>query len=60
MDYQKILEDIYKKVKSNKGGKLASYIPQLAKADPTIFGITFCYINGKCYSVGDSNKKVPI
>ena len=41
MDYQKILEDVYKKVKSNKGGKLASYILQLAKADPTIFGITF-------------------
>jgi len=60
MDYQKTLQDVYKKVKSNKGGKLASYIPQLAKADPSIFGITFCDINGKCYSVGDSNKKVPI
>lgn len=60
MDYQKILEYIYKKVKSNNSGNLASYIPQLAKADPSIFGISFCDINGKCYSVGDYNKKIPI
>lgn len=60
MDYQKILENIYKKVKSNNSGNLASYIPQLAKADPSIFGISFCDINGKCYSVGDYNKKIPI
>lgn len=60
MDYQKILEDVFKKVKSNKGGKLASYIPQLAKADPSIFGISFCDVNGKSYSIGNSNKKVPI
>ena len=60
MDYQNIINSVYKKVKDNKGGKLASYIPQLAKADPSIFGITFCDVNGKCYSVGDYNKKVPI
>lgn len=60
MDYKNILEEVYNKVKSNKGGKLASYIPQLAKADPSIFGITFCDVNGNCHSIGDSNKKVPI
>ena len=60
MDYDKILKEVFNKVKSNNGGKLASYIPQLAKADPSIFGITFCDINGKCHSIGDSNKKVPI
>jgi glutaminase len=60
MDYSKVLNDVYKKVKSNDGGKLASYIPELAKADSTIFGITFCHVNGNCYSVGDSSKKVPI
>tara|TARA_Y100000389_G_scaffold76400_1_gene73061 strand:+ start:5861 stop:6871 length:1011 start_codon:yes stop_codon:yes gene_type:complete len=60
MDYQNILEDVYKSVKPNKDGKLASYIPQLTKVDPYIFGITFCDLNGKCYSVGDSDKTIPI
>ena len=60
MDYQELLNDVYKKVKNNKDGKLASYIPQLAKADPSIFGITFCDIDGNCYSIGDYTKKVPI
>jgi glutaminase len=60
MEYQELLNDVYKKVKNNKDGKLASYIPQLAKADPSIFGITFCDIDGNCYSIGDYTKKVPI
>lgn len=60
MEYQQLLNDVYKKVKNNKDGKLASYIPQLAKADPSIFGITFCDIDGNCYSIGDYTKKVPI
>ena len=35
MDYQKILEEIYKEIKPEIGrGKVANYIPELAKVDP--------------------------
>jgi glutaminase len=57
---QKKIEDIYKKVKKIKRGKIASYIPELAIVNPNIYGISICTVDGKIYSVGDYNKKVAI
>ncbi|KAI8607065.1 glutaminase-domain-containing protein, partial [Chytriomyces sp. MP71] len=48
---QRIFEDI---ANSNFAGKVASYIPQLASADPTLFGVSFCSIDGQRFSLGDS------
>ena len=40
MDYQKILEDIYKEILPfSSEGKQADYIPALAKVDPDQFGM---------------------
>ncbi|KAJ3327543.1 hypothetical protein HDU76_011567, partial [Blyttiomyces sp. JEL0837] len=36
------------------GGKLASYIPQLASVDPNLFALSFCSIDGQRFSFGDS------
>ena len=51
MDYQKILEDIYREILpfANKGEQ-ASYIPALAKVDPNQFGIALTTTSGETYS----------
>ena len=49
-EIQSLLNDTFQKVKNNNGGKLADYIPQLAKADPKLFGITFVSCDGKVNS----------
>jgi len=41
-------------------GAVADYIPELAKAAPTGFGISFATIDGEVYSVGDSGTQFSI
>ncbi len=35
-------------------GEIATYIPELAKVDPELFGIAIATVDGKLYTVGDS------
>lgn len=44
----------YEKVRTETGGKNASYIPYLAHIDPDLFGISVCLLDGTIISVGDS------
>lgn len=60
MDIENVLEKIYNETKTNDGGKLATYIPQLGQADPKLFGISICDIDGKIYNIGDTKNSVPI
>jgi glutaminase len=54
MNYQTILDDIYHELKpQDLGGKVADYIPELAKVDPDNFGIALVDLNGKVYGAGD-------
>ena len=57
---QKIINKTFDKVKNNNGGNVASYIPELAKADPKLFGIAFVSCDGEVYEAGNANKSVPI
>src|SRR5438874_8903066 len=41
-------------------GKVATYIPELAKADPNSFGISLATLNGAVYEVGDSHQPFTI
>ena len=50
------LKDIFKKVKKNKNGKVADYIPQLKKVPADKFGISVCTIDGQRWSAGDSEE----
>lgn len=61
MDYQSILEEIYTEVKAleNKG-KVADYIPELAKVDPNKFAISLITTSGEKYSVGNYNDAMSI
>ncbi|MEO1645933.1 MAG: glutaminase A [Chloroflexota bacterium] len=52
-DIQSILDATYEKYKDVTDGTVASYIPELAKADPNWFGIVVVTTDGDVYGVGD-------
>ncbi|MDF1760425.1 MAG: glutaminase A [Coxiellaceae bacterium] len=45
--------DIFERVKSVKSGKVADYIPQLAKLDPAKFAVAICTVDGQQCFFGD-------
>jgi glutaminase len=53
---QTYLEDLHRELTSLHGGELASYIPELTKADPDWFGICLVTMDGVAYEVGDSGQ----
>ncbi len=58
VDYQKILTEVFEEVQSFKEqGKIANYIPELAKVNPEQFGMTLNLMNGGDYSVGIVDEK---
>ena len=61
MQYQKILDTIQEEL-SNKqnNGKVASYIPELAKVDPNKFGMHLYCINSGHYSFGNEQEQFSI
>ncbi len=61
MDYQKVLKEIETEIKSQHfDGKVASYIPELAKVDRSKFGMHLQCTNGGHYHFGESNEKFSI
>lgn len=55
LDLQLVLDDIYAAVEPRRGeGKVADYIPQLARIDPKRFGMAIVTVNGQVFSVGDA------
>ncbi len=56
MEYQTLLDRIHAAVKPIVGtGKVASYIPELAKVSPDHFGIAIVDLDGKVYRAGDAD-----
>lgn len=45
---------IYHECKLNKEGKVADYIPELAKADPDHWGVSVCSIDGQRINIGNT------
>src|SRR5690349_8411661 len=49
------LTAIHRRIGAITDGAAATYIPELAKADPADFGIAVATVDGKVYSVGDTD-----
>lgn len=61
MDCNQIINGIYEEVKASASdGKVADYIPELAKVDPEKFGIAMTTTKGESYSVGDVDEKFSV
>ena len=56
-DFVKTIENIYNETKEIRDGDVASYIPQLAKVNSDLFGISICSVNGDRKDFG--NHKFP-
>lgn len=54
------LQKLYDQYRSLTDGKVADYIPELAKADPEWFGISLVTASGQAFDVGDAGIKFSI
>ncbi|KAB0380703.1 hypothetical protein FD755_008487 [Muntiacus reevesi] len=57
MSFTSHIDELYESAKKQSGGKVADYIPQLAKFSPDLWGVSVCTVDGQRHSVGDT--KVP-
>jgi glutaminase len=57
---QEILDDIYEKYKGVDDGEVATYIPELGKADPAHFAICLSTADGRLFRVGDYDNEFTI
>ena len=49
------LADLHTRLSALTGGSPADYIPELAKADPSRFGIALATVDGAIYAIGDAD-----
>lgn len=54
------LEEVLETVRLDQSGELASYIPQLATADPDRLAAVFATLDGQVYGVGDVDHQFSI
>ena len=57
---QGVIDELHQRYSPLLDGAPADYIPELAKADPSDFGIVIATVDGRLYSVGDTDKSFTI
>ena len=57
---QALLERLHERHAHDASGEVASYIPELASADPDWFGISMVTADGSIYEVGDTRREFTI
>lgn len=60
MPLQRYLTELHETYAGRADGNVATYIPELAKADPAWFGICIVTADGYAYAVGDSDRPFTI
>ena len=61
MNFEKVISESYKNINSvSNNGKIASYIPELAKVDPEKFGVHISTIDRFNFGAGDYSDKFSI
>lgn len=58
--FQHYLDQLHERLQGERGGEVASYIPELSLADPEDFGIALVTVDGHVYQAGDSRKPFSI
>jgi len=53
---RRTLQDIFEQAAEVSEGKVASYIPELARADPAWFAVSVVTTAGECFDLGDSHR----
>ena len=54
------LESLLERHLNDSSGELATYIPELASADPDLFGICLVTVDGAVYEAGDTRHQFTI
>lgn len=57
---QDFLEELHRRCAADNDGQVATYIPELAKANPDWFGVCLVTANGSVYEVGDTRQEFTI
>lgn len=53
---QQILDSLYQQYRTSDHGEIATYIPELSKANPAHFGLSVVTKNGQLFEAGDSSE----
>jgi len=59
-ELQVLIDEIYEKYLSHSGGEVATYIPELSKADPDAFGVCIVTADGRAFEAGDCDRPFTI
>jgi glutaminase len=57
---QEIVNEIYQECRANDAGSVATYIPELGKANPDHFGICVVTVDGQVFCAGDAAEEFTI
>jgi glutaminase len=58
--FESYLAELLDEIRADMSGDVATYIPELGRADPNWFGIAICTVDGHVYEVGDTGVEFTI